>query len=84
MAARLAETVIESYTLVPERPTTDKARAHRDANTAILYEAVDEDLALGESIQRALASGANTHVQFGAFEHALAHFHAACDRLTPP
>lgn len=74
-----AETVIASYTLVPEPPATDKARRHWDANNAILYEAVDEDLALGESIQRGLACGANTHVQLGAFEHALAHFHAACD-----
>jgi phenylpropionate dioxygenase-like ring-hydroxylating dioxygenase large terminal subunit len=64
-----------SYTAVPEPPTTDRARAHWDANNAILYTATDEDFALGESIQRGLASGANDDVLFGAFEHALAHFH---------
>ena len=71
-----ARTRITAYTAVPEAPTTDKARAHWDANNAILYEATDEDFALGESIQRGLTSGANEHVLFGAFEHALTHFHA--------
>ncbi|HEU0037516.1 MAG TPA: SRPBCC family protein [Kofleriaceae bacterium] len=67
---------LESYTLVPEPPTTDKARAYWDANHAILYGAIEEDFAMGESIQRGLASGANREIQLGAFEHALAHFHA--------
>ena len=56
-------------------PLTPKARAYWDANNAILYRATDEDFALGESIQRGLASGANDDLLFGAFEHALAHFH---------
>jgi phenylpropionate dioxygenase-like ring-hydroxylating dioxygenase large terminal subunit len=67
---------LQSYTIVPEPPLTDKARAYWAANNAILYGAIDEDFAMGESIQRGLASGANTHVTFAAFEHALAHFHA--------
>jgi len=67
--------VLTSYTLVPEPPTTDKARAYWDANNAILYNAIEEDFTMGESIQRGLASGANREVIFGAFEHALAHFH---------
>lgn len=72
-----------SYTAVPEPPTTEKARAYWDANDAILYRATDEDFALGESIQRGLASGANDGVVLGAFEHALAHFHAeVANRLT--
>jgi hypothetical protein len=60
---------------VPEPPDTDKARAYWDANNQILYGATEEDFALGESIQRGLASGANQEVVFGAYEHALAHFH---------
>lgn len=71
----LTETVLTSYTLVPEPPATDKARAYWDANNAILYNATSEDFAMGASIQRGLASGANRDVVFGAFEHALAHFH---------
>jgi phenylpropionate dioxygenase-like ring-hydroxylating dioxygenase large terminal subunit len=70
-----ARTLLTAYTLVPEPPVTDKARAYWDANNAILYTAIDEDFAMGESIQRGLASGANSAVVFGAFEHALAHFH---------
>lgn len=75
-----ARTVLASYTLVPEPPATDKARAYWDANNAILYGAVDEDFAMGESIQRGLASGANRELVFGAFEHALAHFHRQIER----
>ena len=70
-----AETVMMSYTLVPELPVTDKARAYWDANNAILYGATTEDFAMGASIQRGLTSGANADLVFGAFEHALAHFH---------
>lgn len=66
---------LHAYLVIPEAPATDKARAYWDANRRILYDAVAEDLAMGESIQRGLASGANTHVTFGAFEHALSHFH---------
>jgi hypothetical protein len=44
---------------VPEAPVTDKARAYWDANNAILYNAIAEDFAMGEEIQRGLASGAN-------------------------
>ncbi len=76
-----ARTILTAYTLVPEAPATDKARAYWDANNAILYAAVEEDFAMGESIQRGLASGANTELVFGAFEHALDHFHSTVDRL---
>ena len=68
-------TVLTSYMLVPEAPDTDKARAYWDANDQLLHGAVDEDFAMGESIQRGLASGANRELVFGSFEHALAHFH---------
>jgi hypothetical protein len=74
-------TLVTAYTLVPETPTTDKVRAYWDANNAILYNATDEDYALGESIQAGLGSAANQDVVFAAFEHALAHFHAEVERL---
>jgi phenylpropionate dioxygenase-like ring-hydroxylating dioxygenase large terminal subunit len=69
-----------SYTAVPEAPITSKARAHWDANNAVLYGATEEDFTLGESIQRGLGSGANEEVVFGSFEHALTHFHAEVAR----
>ena len=71
----IAETILTSYMLVPEPPQTDKARAYWDANDVILRNATAEDFAMGASIQSGLASGANHDVVFGAFEHALAHFH---------
>ena len=74
-------TLLTSFALVPEAPITDKARAYWDANNAILNGAVDEDFVMGESIQAGLASGANTEVVFGAFEHALAHFHRQVEQL---
>ncbi len=76
-----ARTLVQSYTLVPEPPITEKAQRYWDANNAILYGATEEDFVLGESIQRGLASGANTELVFGAFEHALTHFHAQVDRF---
>ena len=76
-----AATLLTAYMLVPEPPATDKARAYWQANDQILMNAVAEDFAMGESIQRGLAAGANTDVVFGAFEHALTHFHAQIDAL---
>jgi phenylpropionate dioxygenase-like ring-hydroxylating dioxygenase large terminal subunit len=72
-------TMLTTYTLVPEPPQTDKARAYWDANNRILYGATDEDFALGESIQRGVESGANETFVFAAYEHALAHFHREID-----
>ena len=70
-----SETLLTSYTLIPEPATSEKAWSYWDKNNKILYDAVDEDFAMGESIQRGLSSRANTDVIFGAFEHALEHFH---------
>ncbi len=71
-----ARTRFTSYTVVPELPATDQARAHWDLNNDILYRATEEDFAMGESIQRGLSSGANVDLVFGSFEHSNAHFHA--------
>jgi len=76
------KTRLDAYMVVPEAPTTEKARTYWDANDAILRGAVEEDFTMGESIQRGFASGANHDVVFGAFEHALAHFHREVDRAT--
>lgn len=75
-----AHTTLVSYLLIPEAPASAKARTYWDANLAVLHRAVDEDFAMGESIQRGLASGANRELVFGAFEHGLAHFHRCVER----
>jgi phenylpropionate dioxygenase-like ring-hydroxylating dioxygenase large terminal subunit len=71
----IARTRLMTYTLVPE-PPDENARSYWDLNNAILHGATEEDLVIGEAIQRGLGAGANEEVVFGAFEHALAHFHA--------
>lgn len=76
----IARTRKTTYTLVPEPAESEKARAYWDANNSILHHATNEDLTIGEAIQRGLASGANNDVVFGAFEHALSHFHAELAR----
>jgi nitrite reductase/ring-hydroxylating ferredoxin subunit len=73
---------VDACMLVPEAPTTDKARAYWKANADILYGATEEDFDMGVSIQSGLRSGANRDVVFGAFEHALAHFHAQIENAT--
>jgi phenylpropionate dioxygenase-like ring-hydroxylating dioxygenase large terminal subunit len=75
-------TMLQSYMLVPEEPVSEKARAYWDANNEILLDAINEDFTMGESIQRGLSSGANREITLGAFEHALAHFHAQIERLS--
>lgn len=77
-----ARCIVHSYLVIPEPATTDKARAHWDANADLLSGTTDEDFAMGASIQRGLASGANRELVHGAFEHALAHFHAEVARRT--
>jgi phenylpropionate dioxygenase-like ring-hydroxylating dioxygenase large terminal subunit len=74
--------LLTAYMLVPEPPASDKARGYWDANDAVLQNAIAEDFAMGESIQRGLSAGANRDVVFGAFEHALAHFHRQIERFT--
>lgn len=78
----LTESRIEAYTLLPEAPASDKARDYWDRNLEILYTALEEDFALGESIQRGLTSGANESLVFGRYEQSLAWFHASVDART--
>lgn len=75
-------TMLQAYMLVPEEPASEKSQRYWDANNDILLGAIDEDFTMGESIQRGLASGANRQITFGAFEHALAHFHAQVEQLS--
>lgn len=72
-------------TLVPEPPRTPKAVAYWEKNVASFWNALDEDFALGVSVQATLASGANQALRLGATEHCAAKFHADVEaRLAPP
>lgn len=72
--------VIQSYSLIPAPPDSDKARSHWELNNRILYDALEEDYAMGASIQAGVRSGANQEIMLGRFEHALACFHRTVDR----
>jgi choline monooxygenase len=71
---------IDTYTLLPEQPTSDKAHDYWESNIEILRNAIAEDLALGESIQAGLSSGANESFVFGRFEQSLAWYHEDVER----
>lgn len=66
-------------TLLPEWPADAKARGYWQKNIDILHDATEEDFGIGESIQAALGSGANSHLTFGRFEQALGWFHRHVD-----
>lgn len=72
-------TLVTGATLIPEAPTSEKARAHWDKNVHIFWNALIEDFALMESKQSTLGAGANTELTFGRFEHSAAWFHEAVD-----
>jgi phenylpropionate dioxygenase-like ring-hydroxylating dioxygenase large terminal subunit len=62
------DSVLVSGMLVPEAPTTEKATRHWEKNHQIFWEAIAEDVDMGERIQRSLRCGANDHLLFGRFE----------------
>jgi phenylpropionate dioxygenase-like ring-hydroxylating dioxygenase large terminal subunit len=68
-------------TLIPEPPATEKARVHWQKNVDSFWGALDEDFALGASVQSTLASGANRELLFGANEWCSAKFHADVEAL---
>ena len=64
-------------TLVPQGEAGNQA--HWQRNHIITKTTLDEDFAIGESIQKNLASGSNEHMLFGRFEGALNAFNAVVD-----
>ena len=73
-------------TLLAPHPTRDDAEQRIwDLNWKILVQTVlEEDFPVGETMQRAFASGAQEHVTFGRDEPALQHLHRSlADALGP-
>jgi phenylpropionate dioxygenase-like ring-hydroxylating dioxygenase large terminal subunit len=75
--------------LVPGGALGEKAAQHFAANWKLVLDVFEEDFAIGEAIQRGLASGANDQFVFGRQEQALGWAHRALDdaldgRLIPP
>ncbi|HYO58165.1 aromatic ring-hydroxylating oxygenase subunit alpha [Archangium sp.] len=76
----LDRTDFRTFTLLPEAPLSEKATRHWDKNVDLFMAAVQEDIQMGESIQRGLRSGANASLRLARFEHGLRYFHEAMDQ----
>jgi len=61
------------------RPALDADDARAAANPGLVNSGGAEDFAVARTVQQGLASGANTHLRFGRFEGAIAHFHRELD-----
>jgi phenylpropionate dioxygenase-like ring-hydroxylating dioxygenase large terminal subunit len=72
---RVDEAVLYISLLVPDEPLTDSLRQHWEVNLDLLCSAVYEDFAIGERMQRAFSSGANTHTTYGRIEPGLDVYH---------
>jgi phenylpropionate dioxygenase-like ring-hydroxylating dioxygenase large terminal subunit len=68
--------------IIPEEPTTDKARAHWELNFELIQNGVfkGEDLWVCEQIQQGLLSGANEHLTYGVEEAPIRWWHDELDR----
>ncbi|MGI9327649.1 MAG: aromatic ring-hydroxylating oxygenase subunit alpha [Pseudomonadales bacterium] len=54
--------------LIPEAAETEKARQYWEANYKVVKAVFDEDFAIGENIQKGLATGVNDNFLIGRFE----------------
>ncbi len=72
-------TRLVDFALIPEAPSSDRARVHWERNVKLYRDTLGEDYALMESIQAGLDSGANESLRFGRFEFALARFNEQLD-----
>jgi len=68
-------------TLIPKEQMVPERESYWRANHDFTIRTLNEDFELGEGIQRALASGANTELRFGRFEGALARFNQQVEAL---
>lgn len=66
-------------TMIPAKENTHEKQAYWRRHHQFTSVTLDEDFVLGESIQRGLRSKANTHLNFGHFEGALARFNRFVD-----
>ena len=79
LAVDLSEVCIS--TLIP--PDSERPASYWDRNHALTVTTLNEDFALGESIQEGLHSGANEAMRFGRFEGALGRFNEIVSSYLP-
>ena len=79
---RVDECIVAVDWLVPEAPTSEKAKQHWDKNVDLFLRTVDdEDFATAEGIQRGFASGVQTHLTYGRYEVPLQRYHRTLRRV---
>lgn len=66
-------------TVVPKEANTPENQDYWRRHHRLTSITLDEDFDLGEGIQAGMGSGANTHLNFGRFEGALARFNEVVD-----
>lgn len=71
--------VTDGWLLVPVAQHATRSAEHWRRNFEIFWTAIDEDFALAASMQRGLASGANTALCFGTNEFACTQFHTTLE-----
>ena len=71
-------------TMVPRLENTEEKRGYWKRNHQLTLVTLDEDFDIGEGIQRGLACNANTQLNFGRFEGALAALNASVDKALDP
>ena len=69
--------VLQAGMLVPKGPVDADEAALRQFHYDTYWKTMEEDLAMCESTQSSLRSGANAELLFGRYEHVLAEYHAA-------
>ena len=67
-------------TVVPRAELVPEKEAYWRKNHDLTVRTLREDFAIGEGIQRGLASGANRNLNFGRYEGALQCFNQALER----
>ncbi len=72
---------VVAATLVPEMPATEKSVNYWKKNVESFWSALDEDFALGASVQSTMVSGANRVLHIGATEWCAAKFHEEVEAL---
>ena len=63
--------VFQCMMLIPETPTSEKARRHWQRNYEVVRTVFGEDFEIGEKIQSGFAAGVNEHCVFGRYERGL-------------
>ena len=70
------ESVMQFSMLVPPEEKARKPESYWKANVDLFADALVEDFAIGETIQKNFRSGANQQQTFGKFEKALGWYHS--------